>query len=209
MAPVNRPAWVWIAHMPCQRGSASADARMRSAVCDASRDGGRSQCRMASASPYASCRPSASFSAMDRRVRRGVSNAGSVMTGLGPRLRKAGVAVRIELRDVDVPVRQRLEPYRAEEGLLRLGQYDGLRKAGIVEAATEVHTRLDCKCLELTDRESRPREIKRVHDLSQILADQHDVASPEGHAHPARAGDLRHTHDRAFDPHRLAGGLVG
>src|SRR5215467_9794094 len=113
--------------------------------------------------------------------------------------------VRIKVGDVDVPVGQRLEPYRAEERLLRLGQYDGLREAGIVEAATEVHARLDRKRLELTDRESRLREIKRVHDLSQILTDQHDVASPEGDAHPAGPGDLGHTHDRAFDPHRLAG----
>src|SRR5215467_5714011 len=121
MAPVNRPAWVSIAHMPCQRGSASADPRMRSAVCDTSRDGGWSQCRMASASPYASCRPSASCAVMGRSVRRGVSNTGSVTVS-----GKADIAVRVELRDVDVPVGQRLEAHRAEEWLLRLDQQNCL-----------------------------------------------------------------------------------
>ena len=38
---------------------------------------------------------------------------------------------------------------------------------------------------------------------------QHDVASPEGDADPVPAGDVRHARDRALDPHRLAGGLVG
>src|SRR5213594_774489 len=124
-------------------------------------------------------------------------------------LRKADVAVRIELGDVDVAVGQRLEPYRAEERLLRLDQQNRLREARIVEAAAEVHTRLDCKDLELIDRESRPRQAERVHDLGEIFADQHDIASPEGDAHPVPAGDIRHAGDRALDPHRLAGGLVG
>src|SRR5215472_6535546 len=98
---------------------------------------------------------------------------------------KADVAVRIELGDVDVPVGQRLEPYRAEERLLRLDQQDCLREARIVEAAAEVHARLDRECLELIDRQSwGALEVERVDDLSQVLADQHDVASPEGDAHP-------------------------
>ena len=42
---------------------------------------------------------------------------------------KADVAVGIELRDVDVPVGQRVEPYGAEERLLRLDQQDRLREA--------------------------------------------------------------------------------
>src|SRR6266851_9862426 len=92
--------------------------------------------------------------------------------------RKADVAVRIELGDVDVPVGQRLEPYRAEERLLRLDQQDRLREARIVEAAAEVYARLDRKYLELVGRESRPRQVERVHDLGEIFADQHDIASP-------------------------------
>src|SRR6266852_8729352 len=123
-------------------------------------------------------------------------------------LGEADVAVRIELGDVDVPVGQRLESYRAEERLLRLHQQDRLREARIVEAAAEVYARLDRKYLELIDRESRPRQVERVHDLGEIFADQHDIASPEGDAHPVPAGDIRHARDRALDPHRLAGGLV-
>src|ERR1700730_1875949 len=107
-------------------------------------------------------------------------------------LRKADVAVRIELGDVDVPVGQRLEPYRAEERLLRLGQENCLREARIVEAAAEVYARLDRKYLELIDGESRPREVERVHDLGEIFADDDDVASPEGDADPVPAGDVRH-----------------
>src|SRR5262249_33740179 len=118
---------------------------------------------------------------------------------------KADVAVRIKFRDVDVPVGQRLEPYRAEERLLRLDQQDRLREARIVEAAAEVYARLDREDLELIDGEARPRQVERIHDLGKILADEHDVASPEGDAHPVPAGDLRHTGDRALDPHRLAG----
>jgi len=45
-----------------------------------------------------------------------------------------------------------------------------------------VHARLDREYLELIDRESRPRQVERVHDLGAIFADQHDVASPEGDA---------------------------
>src|SRR5438034_11235394 len=56
-----------------------------------------------------------------------------------------------------------LEPYRAEERLLRLGQENCLREARIVEAAAEVHARLDREYLELIDRESRPRQVERVH----------------------------------------------
>src|SRR6266478_444121 len=123
-------------------------------------------------------------------------------------LRKADVAVRIELGDVDVPVGQRLEPYRAEERLLRLDQQDRLREARIVEAAAKVYARLDRKYLELIDDESRPREVERIHDLGEIFADEHDVASPEGDAHPVPAGDVRHARDRALDPHSLASGLV-
>src|ERR1700720_624036 len=93
--------------------------------------------------------------------------------------RKADVAVRIELGDVDVSVGQRLEPYRAEERLLRLDQEDRLREARIVEAAAEVHARLDRKYLEPIDRESRPRQVERVHDLGETFADQQDTASPE------------------------------
>src|SRR5262245_13455868 len=93
--------------------------------------------------------------------------------------------VWIELGDVDVPVGQRLEAYRAEERLLRLDQQDCLREARIVEAAAEVHSRLDREYLELIDRESRRLdEIKRVHYLREVLTEQHDVASPERDAHP-------------------------
>jgi hypothetical protein len=46
--------------------------------------------------------------------------------------RKADVAVRIELGDVDVSVGQRLERYRAEERQFRLDQQDRLREARIV-----------------------------------------------------------------------------
>src|SRR6266478_1532756 len=70
--------------------------------------------------------------------------------------RKADVAVRIELGDVDVPVGQRLEPYRAEERPLRLDQQDRLREARIVEATAEVYARLDRKYLELIDGEPQP-----------------------------------------------------
>src|SRR5207249_6214374 len=77
-----------------------------------------------------------------------------------------------------------------------------------VEAAAEVYARLDRKYLELIDGESRPLQVERVHDLGEIFADEHDVASPEGDAHPVPAGDVRHAPDRALDPHRLAGGLV-
>src|SRR2546426_8809779 len=101
-----------------------------------------------------------------------------------------------------------LEPYRAEERLLRLGQENCLRDDRIVEAAAEVHARLDREDLELIDRESRPRQVERVHDLGEVLAYQHDIASPEGDGHPVPAGDIRHARDRALDPHRLAGGLV-
>src|SRR5262249_57045330 len=122
----------------------------------------------------------------------------------------ADVAVRIELGDVDVPVGQRLEPYRAEERLLRLDQQDRLREVRIVEAAAEVHARLDREDLELIDRESRTRlQIERVHDLGEIFADQYNVASPEGDAHPVPAGDPRHARDRTLDPYRLARRLVG
>src|SRR5258705_7903986 len=124
-------------------------------------------------------------------------------------LGKADVAVRIELGDVDVPVGQRLEPYRAEERLLRLDQQDRLREARIVEAAAKVYARLDRKYLELIDDESRPREVERIHDLGEIFADEDDVASPEGDAHPVPAGEVRHARDRALDPHWLASGLVG
>src|SRR6267378_6058070 len=82
-------------------------------------------------------------------------------------LGKADVAVRIELGDVDGPVGQRLESYRAEERLLRLDQQDRLREARIVEAASEVYARLDRKYLELIDGESRPREVERVHGSPQ------------------------------------------
>src|SRR5256885_9945043 len=75
-----------------------------------------------------------------------------------------------------------LEPYRAEERLLRLGQENCLREARIVEAAAEVHARLDRKYLELIDRESRRLQVEWIHDLGAIFADQHDVASPEGDA---------------------------
>src|SRR5882724_2456525 len=142
--------------MPCQRGSASADRRMRSAVCDTS-----------------------VYRWREVPVPHGVGIAVRLMQtfgvvlGDGPHAQarclehwqrhvsgKADVAVRIELGDVDVPVGQRLEPYRAEEWLLRLDQQDRLREARIVEAAAEVHTRLDCTDLELIDRESRPRQAE-------------------------------------------------
>src|SRR2546422_7979753 len=106
---------------------------------------------------------------------------------------KADVAVRIKSRDVDVRVGQRLESYRAEERLLRLDQQDRLREARIVEAATEVHARLDGEHIELSDREARARDVEWVHDLGEVLADQHDIASPEGDAHPEPAGNLRDT----------------
>src|SRR5260370_3166107 len=93
--------------------------------------------------------------------------------------RKADVAVRIELGDVDVPVGQRLEPYRAEERLLRLDQQDRLREARIVEAAAKVYARLDRKYLELIDDESRPRQVERIHDLGEIFADEDALASPD------------------------------
>src|SRR5262245_36417349 len=126
-----------------------------------------------------------------------------------PWLEGARVAVRIKLGDVDVPVGQRLEPYRAEKRLLRLDQQDRLREARIVEAAAEVHARLDHKCLELIDRESGgTRQVERVHDLGEVLADQHDVAAPEGNAYPVPAGRVRHTGDGPFDPHGRAGRLV-
>src|SRR6266852_4155602 len=105
---------------------------------------------------------------------------------------KADVAVRVKFRDVDVRVGQRLESYRAEERLLRLDQQDRLREARIVEAAAEVDARLY--------GEARPLQVERVHDLSEVLADQDDIAWPEGDAHPEPAGDLRHARDRALDP---------
>jgi hypothetical protein len=72
-----------------------------------------------------------------------------------------------------------------------------------------VYARLDRKYLELIDRESRRlRQVEWVHDLREVLTEQHDVASPERDAHPVPAGDVRHARDRALDPHRLAGGLV-
>src|SRR5262245_42077391 len=139
-----------------------------------------------------------------------IGSCPSTTTWSTPWLEGPRVAVRIELGDVDVPVGQRLEPYRAEERLLRLGQDDGLREARIVEAASEVHARLDREDLELLDRESRrARQVERVHDLGEVLADQHDVAAPEGNAHPVPAGDVRDAGDRALDPHRLSGRLVG
>src|SRR5258707_15586055 len=99
--------------------------------------------------------------------------------------RKADVAVRIELGDVDVSVGQGLEPYGAEERLLGLDQQDRLREARIVEAASEVYARLDRKDLELIDGESgRPCKVERVHDLGEIFAQEHDVAAAEGDAHP-------------------------
>src|SRR5712691_4700776 len=108
---------------------------------------------------------------------------------------KADVAVRIKFRDVDVRVGQRLESYRAEERLLRLDQQDRLREARIVEAAAEVDARLDGEHLELSGGEARPLQVERVHDLSEVLADQDDIASPEGDAHPEPAGDLRYARD--------------
>src|SRR5438046_10629604 len=101
-----------------------------------------------------------------------------------------------------------LEPYRAEERLLRLGQENCLREARIVEAAAEVHARLDREYLELIDRESRPRQVERVHDLGAIFTDQHDVASPEGDAHHILAGDLANAVDHALDPHRSRAGVT-
>jgi len=40
-------------------------------------------------------------------------------------------------------VRQGFEPDRAEEGFVRFHQQDGRREAAVVEAAAEMHARLD------------------------------------------------------------------
>src|SRR5262249_19252338 len=149
--------------MPCRRGSASADVATRSAVCDTSRDGRWSQYRMASALPYASCRPSASCVVMGRSVRRAVSKTGSVISG------EAAVDIGKDLGGGDGPGGQGLEPYRAEERLLRLDQEDGLREARIVEAPAEVHARLDGEHLEPIDPEAGgSRQVERVHDLGEV-----------------------------------------
>src|SRR5207244_2393989 len=86
-----------------------------------------------------------------------------------------------------VPVGQRLEPYRAEERLLGLHQQDGPGEARIVEAAAEVDARLDGGHLELSDREARPLQVERVHDLREVLDGQHDRPSAGGGAAPQRS----------------------
>src|SRR5882762_2944421 len=112
-------------------------------------------------------------------------------------LRKADVAVRIELGDVDVPVGQRLEPYRAEERLLRLDQQDGLREAGIVEAAAEVYARLDHKYLELIDGESWLREVERIHDLGE-----HQRISQPSRSRPCKTAAPRRAAPRLWPANR-------
>src|SRR4026208_27102 len=98
-----------------------------------------------------------------------------------------------------MPVGQRFETYRTEERLLRLDQEDRLREAGIVEAAAEGHARLEREGLEAVDGEPGPPPAGRGQELGEILADQHDVATPEGDAHPVPAGGVRDARDGALD----------
>ena len=67
-----------------------------------------------------------------------------------------------------MPVGQRFETYRTEERLLRLDQEDRLREAGIVEAAAEVHARLDREDLEGSDIKSQCKQRDVVDDLDEV-----------------------------------------
>src|SRR6185437_3524031 len=97
-------------------------------------------------------------------------------------LGEADVAVGIVLADVDVLVGQRVEPDSAKKRLLGLDQQDGLGETRIVEAAAEVHARLDGEDLELVGTEAR--EVGRVHDLRQVLAENDEIVLAEGDADP-------------------------
>ena len=61
---------------------------------------------------------------------------------------ETGLAVGIELLQIDILVRQPIEPHRAEERLDRFDQEDGLGEAAVVEAAPEMDARLDGDHLE-------------------------------------------------------------
>src|ERR1700704_5400540 len=112
--------------------------------------------------------PSTSSSPATTPRQRWMKVSGSSFTGW-----KADVAEGIDLPNVDVLVGQRVQPHRAEERLLGFDQQDCLGKARIVEAAAEMHPRLDGEDLEPVG--AKPRDVGRVHDLRQVLAQDHEI----------------------------------
>ena len=72
----------------------------------------------------------------------------------------------------------------SEKWLRRLNQQDRLRKAVVVEAASEMNARLDRHDLEGADVQTQGLEGKRFHDLHAIRAQNEDIAAAEFDADP-------------------------
>ena len=72
----------------------------------------------------------------------------------------------------------------SEKWLRRLDQQDRLRKAVVVEAASEMNARLDRHDLEGADVQTQGLEGKRFHNLHEIRAQNEDIAAAEFDADP-------------------------
>src|SRR5215217_1893598 len=94
---------------------------------------------------------------------------------------KLRVAVGVELLQIDILIRQAFEPDGAEERLDRLDQQDRLGKAAVVEAAAEMHARLDRERLEGRHVEAEPAQRTGLHHLYEVAAQHQHVAAAEFH----------------------------
>src|SRR5689334_21251109 len=123
-------------------------------------------------------------------------------------LRKLRAAVWIELRQIDSPVRQRIEPHRAEKRLARLDQQDRSGKAVVVKTTPEMHARLDRPDVERVDIEPERLQRKRLHDLHEIRTEKQDTATAKADHDPELAVAFDGVEDRALEADRLAGRFI-
>src|SRR5262249_55438410 len=101
-----------------------------------------------------------------------------------------------------------VQPHGAEERLVGLHQQGGPGEARIVEAAPEMHARLDGEGVEARKVERERLEMGRSHDLRQERAQHEHVAAAELHRDKELAALLHHMPHLALDAHRLPGGFV-
>ena len=118
-------------------------------------------------------------------------------------------AVRVEVAELQVLVGQGVEPHRAEERLGWFDQQYRLGKSAVVEAATEVHARLDGDDLKGRQIDANAGQRGGLHDLHEIGADQQQVAIAEADAQPELTVALNAMGDPAGDAHRLASRIIG
>src|ERR1700755_1004724 len=117
---------------------------------------------------------------------------------------KFHVTVRIELREVDILVRESVEPNRAQERLDRFDQQNRLGEARVVEAAPEMNPGLDGDGIELRNVGYEIVQRQRFLDLHEVAAEDQNVALAELDHDPELAMAVGALGDRALDPHRLA-----